>query len=142
MPTFNKETIENALENDSNSDILELTSSKIKESKNDILQKLQLDRDKLKYYHQTLKHYRYIENPNNIILGNFIRWINISNPENITLTNGAMACEFKETQSGVYLLCKNHYNQFFKINLEQCLIFQKLNNQEEVLLSVVNYLSK
>ena len=48
-----------ALENEQNSSIVNLDSSKIKDIKNNILQKIQLDRDTLKLYHKKLKQYRY-----------------------------------------------------------------------------------
>ena len=38
----------NALENESNASIMDLTSAKVKSQKNDILQQLQLPREKLK----------------------------------------------------------------------------------------------
>ena len=36
-----------------------------------------------------------------IVLGNYIRWINLSNPENIKLTNGAIVSDFKELENMV-----------------------------------------
>ena len=77
-----------ALENESNSSIMNLTSSKIKTIKNNMLQKLQLDRDKLKFFHKKLKHYRYCSDMNDLQYGFYIRWINLNYPENLKLTNG------------------------------------------------------
>ena len=42
----------NALDNDNNSTIINLTNNKIKQEKNDILQKLQLNRETLKSFHK------------------------------------------------------------------------------------------
>ena len=134
MPLPNKEDIEIALEKESNKGILNLTSSKIKQEKNDILQRLQLDRDTLKYFHKTLKHYRYIENIEEIIVGNYIRWINLTDPENIKLTNGAFVSDFKETKSTIYIVCKNTFGRFFNVDINRTVLFQKLNFQEETLL--------
>ena len=44
----------NALENETNASIMRLNSHKINKMKNDILQKLQLEKDKLKSYHKKL----------------------------------------------------------------------------------------
>lgn len=142
MPNFSKEKVENALENETNSQILELTSSKISQDKNDILQKLQLSREKLLSMTKSLRKYRYIENIDDIILGNYIRWINLNDPSNITITNGAFVNDFIETPETVHIQCKNRYGQFFNVNAKECLIFQKLNAQEETLLAVINYLNK
>lgn len=142
MPNFTREKIEHALENETNSKIMELDSTKISQQKNDILQKLQLPRDTLKYFNSTLKYYRYVDNIDDIILGNYIRWINLSNVENLKLTNGAFASDFKETPDTIYLVCKNALGRFFNVDMNKCLIFQKLNAQEETLLAVINYLNK
>ena len=142
MSKFTRDEIESALENERNSKIMELDSSKIAQEKNDILQKLQLPRDKLKYFTQTLRNYRYIDDINDIIVGNYIRWINLGDPEHIKLTNGAFASDFKETPETIYIVCKNAYGRFFNVDLHKCLIFQKLNGQEETLLAVINYLNK
>ena len=48
-----------ALENETNSSIMNLTSAKIKEHKNTILQKLQLGKSDLKKMHKKLSEYRY-----------------------------------------------------------------------------------
>ena len=142
MPLPTKEELEAALEKETNKGILELTSAKIKKDKNDILQRLQLPRDMLKEYHASLKHYRYIDSLDDVILGNFIRWINLSDPERIKLTNGAFVTDFKQTPSTIYIVCKNHFGRFFNIDINKCLLFQKLNDQEETLLAVINYLEK
>ena len=47
-------TLMNALENESNASIMDLTSSKVKSQKNDILQQLQLPREKLKILGKSL----------------------------------------------------------------------------------------
>lgn len=142
MPLPTKEQLELALEKESNKSILELTTAKIKKEKNDILQRLQLSREVLKEYHASLKHYRFVDSLDDVILGNFIRWINLSNPENIKLTNGAFVADFKETPTTIYIVCKNHFGRFFNIDINKCLLFQKLNDQEETLLAVINYLEK
>jgi hypothetical protein len=142
MPLPTKEELEAALEKETNKGILELNSAKIKKDKNDILQRLQLPREVLKEYHTSLKHYRYIDSLDDVILGNFIRWINLSDPERIKLTNGAFVTDFKQTPSTIYIVCKNHFGRFFNIDINKCLLFQKLNDQEETLLAVINYLEK
>ena len=58
MPNFTRDKLEIALENENNAKIMELNSATIAKEKNDILQKLQLPREKLKYFNQTLKYYR------------------------------------------------------------------------------------
>ena len=54
-----------------------MTSGKIKELKNNILQKLYLNRDELLHYHKVLKEYIYIDELDEVKLGSYIRWFNI-----------------------------------------------------------------
>ena len=58
-----------ALENESNSSIMNLTSSKIKTIKNNMLQRLGLERDELKKIHKKLKDYRYCSDMNDVQYG-------------------------------------------------------------------------
>lgn len=142
MPLPSKEEIETALERETNKSILELTPAKIKQEKNDILQKLQLPRDRLKDFHRVLKNYRFIDKLHDVILGNFIRWINISNPQDIKIMNGGFVADFKETDTTIYIVCKTAFGRFFNVDINKCIIFQKLNDHEETLLAVINYLEK
>jgi hypothetical protein len=142
MSQIQKELLVKALENENNSSIIDLNHQIIMDEKNNILQKLQLEREKLKNLHKKLKPYRYISNLNHIVIGNYIRWINIKDPEIIKLTNGAIICDIEKKDDNIYIMCKNNYNRFFKINCDYNLIFQKINSQENIILSVLNYLNK
>ncbi len=96
-----------ALENDSNSSIINLTSKKIKEHKNNVLQQIQLPREKLKLYHKKLKDYRYCSDLKDIQYGFYIRWIPLKDPDNMNLTNGAIICDVKLVNGQLHVLCKN-----------------------------------
>ena len=61
-----------ALDNETNENMMDLTKSKIKEQKNDCLQRLQLEREKLKSYHNKLKEYRYCSDLSDLNFGNYI----------------------------------------------------------------------
>jgi len=131
-----------ALENDSNSSIMKLTHSKIKQHKNDILQQLQLPKEKLKMYHKKLKEFRYCSDMNDLQYGYYIRWIPIKDPEKIKLTNGAVIADIRIQKNQIQILCKNFKNMFFQIKFDECIIFQKISPQEHVILSVLDYLEK
>ena len=60
MANIDKELLGQALENDDNQSLMNLDHAKIKCIKNDMLQKLQLPREKLKGLHNSLKNYRYV----------------------------------------------------------------------------------
>ena len=95
-----KEILKKALENEENEKLLKLTSTKIMAQKNNILQKMQIKGQILKSYHKKLKDYRLIEDIDDITYGNYIRWFNIKEPDNIKLTNGAHICDIKICDTG------------------------------------------
>jgi len=131
-----------ALENESNASIMSLTTLKIKEHKNNVLQQLQLPRDKLKQYHRKLKQYRYVRGMHDLQYGHYIRWIPLNDPECLDLTNGAHICDIKIVNNQIQVLCKNGLHHFFQIKYDENVIFQKLSDQERVILGVLDYLEK
>ena len=131
-----------ALDNETNESIMDLTTSKIKTIKNNILQKLQLNREELKKLHTKLKYYKYVDELHDIQYGAYIRWVPLKNPEKIYLTNGGLICDIKILDEGVHIICKNNMNRFFQIKLDENLIFQKLTDQERTILSVLDHLEK
>ena len=85
--TLNIEELLSALDNDEHSNLLNTSYEKIAKDKNDILQQLQFNSEKLKLYHTKLKDYRYVDELNDLKYGQYLRWINIKNPEKLKLTN-------------------------------------------------------
>jgi sulfite reductase beta subunit-like hemoprotein len=81
---------------------------------------------------------------NELKYGAYIRWIPIEDPDNIHLTKGALFCEMKITDDGVFLICKNlgYSSKHFRISMDSNLIFQKLTDQELILLSALDHLTK
>ena len=136
------EDILQQLNNDTDSNIINLTSRKIKDIKNNMLQKLQLPREDLKALHKKLKDYRYCTDLSDLQSGNYIRWISLKNPDKLRLTNGAFLIDIKIYTEGVQLVCKNNFNSIFQFKFDEAMIFQKLNPQERVILSVLDYLVK
>jgi hypothetical protein len=131
-----------ALDNDDNENFLKLNKELIQKYKNDVLQKLQLKREELKDLHKKLKKYRYIDDLSDIKYGSFIRWINIKDSSNLFLTNGCIITDINFYDDGVQIKCKNFKNQFFSIKYDECLIFQKLTQQEEIILNIIEELKK
>jgi len=135
------EKIKHALENESNEEFLKTDSKKISTMKNNILQKLALPREKLIKIHKTLKEYRFIDELPELEYGRYIRWINLMQPDNIKLTTGGVVCDIKVEDEGVIVVCKNFMNIYFQLNMNETLIFQKLTDQEKVILSALDYLN-
>ena len=133
-----------ALDDETNETLLNFTSDKIKEMNLNVLKELQLPRKETLEILKKLKDYKYVDEMNELKYGSYIRWIPIEDPTNIYLTKGAIFCEMKITNEGVYCVCKNYgYNsRHFQLSMDKNLIFQKLTDQELVLLSALDHLSK
>jgi hypothetical protein len=130
-----------ALDNENNKKFLNLNTKKINDMKLEILKELQLSNDDLKTLMQKLKEYVYIDEMNELSYGAFIRWIPIKDPDNIHLTPGGILCEINATDSGILLTFKNFAHKHYRIKMDECLIFQKLTGQEQVLLSAMDYIA-
>jgi hypothetical protein len=131
-----------SLENENNSKFLHLTMTKINEMKLEILKELLLPVETLKEYYHKLKEYMYVDELSDLKCGAFLRWIPIKDPENIYLTQGAIFCQTKINDTGTQIVCKSFSKKCYQINMDDCLIFQKLSSQELVLLEALEYLSK
>lgn len=133
-----------SLEDESNEVLFNYTTKKIKEMNLKILKELSLPREETILLMDKLKYYRYVDEMNELKYGTYLRWIPIDNPEKIELTKGAIFCEMKITDEGVKLICKTHGfpSKYFQIKLDENLIFQKLTEQELVLLNALDHLSK
>jgi len=133
-----------ALDDETNESLLNFTTDKIIEMNLNILKELQLSNQDTLEILNKLKDYKYVDEMNDLKYGAYIRWIPIENPENIYLTQGALFCEMKIKDEGVYCICKNYgyKTRYFQISLDKNLIFQKMTDQELVLLSALDHLTK
>ena len=133
-----------ALDDESNETLLNFTSDKIIEMNLNVLKELQLSKKDTLELLNKLKDYKYVDEMNELKYGTYIRWIPIENPDNIYLTKGGLFCVMKITDDGVFCVCKNYgfKTRYFQISMDKNLIFQKLTQQELVLLSALDHLSK
>jgi hypothetical protein len=132
-----------ALDDESNETLMNFTTKKIREMNLKILKELELPKKELIDIFNKLKDYKYVDEMNELKYGTFLRWIPIEDPTNIQLTKGAIFCEMKITDDGVFCVCKNFGFpvRHFRISMDKNLIFQKLTDQELVLLSALDHLS-
>ena len=93
VSNFDITDILKAVDNEGNENIMKYTRESIHKMKNDILQQLHLRIPVLKDYHKKLKRFRYVDDLSDLNYGSYIRWINITNPEKLKLTNGGIICD-------------------------------------------------
>ena len=129
-----------ALDNDKNETIINLTTKKILEMNLNILKELHLDRNTTLDYLKKLKGYRYIDEINDLKYGGYIRWIPIIDPTHLPLHQCGIVCDIVITDTGVNIVCKNFMHRHYRFKMEECLIFQKLSAQELIILSALDHL--
>jgi len=133
-----------ALDDTSNEGLLNFTTEKIKEMNLNILKELALSKVETLELFKKLNGYKYVDEMNELKYGTYLRWISVKDPNNIYLTKGALFCEVNITDNGVNIVCKNMGSgcRHFQIKMDECLLFQKLTQQELVLLNALDHLSK
>ena len=131
--------LEKALVNEKNENIMELTFAEVERKKRTILEELKLSRMELKTLLKKLEDYRYIDELPELQQGRYLRWINLTNPDRLKLTNGGILCDVL-IENNIVLILKNNMNTIFRINMDKCLIFQKFSDQERVILYAVDFI--
>lgn len=122
-----------------NNSIFNQSFASIKTEVNNILQQLSLTKTELSTLNKKLKNYRYIDDIENINIGGYIRWIQLKDVDDIKLKNGGLVCDIN-MKNGI-ILCKNFYNKFFNVSVKHSVVFQKLSNDEILLLKAIKYMS-
>ena len=135
------ELMEKAVNNSKNDSIVKLNSFKIARDKKMILNDLNLNKKEQEVILNKLLNYRLVDEIKDIEVGNYIRWISIKEGvEEIKLTTGGHIITLEIENDGLHIKCKNRLNNIFEIRLDENIIFQKLTDQEELLLKVIDYL--
>ena len=132
--------LEKSINNENNKNISNKTFDNINNEKNEVLKNLHLSKKDTNILIKKLKDYQYIDEFQELIEGRYIRYINLLNPSNIKLSNGGILCEIK-IEDYITLVLKNNINKFFQINLDENLIFQKLSDQEKIILYAIDVIS-
>ena len=146
---INVDELLKSIESDKLLSVSKLSYDKINTIKYNVLTRVGLEDDELESMLLKLSDYRYVEELQDIHHGAFVRYIPLtknsskSKQENeIILKPGGFICDIKILGSGVQLLCRNHFRKMFQLRLDEVLLFQKLTKQEEIILSVFDYLNK
>lgn len=139
---MDEELLKKALDNDKNEVILQMDTEKVMKAKNDILEQFNFTKKDLKLIQKKLRDYRFIDEIKELHYGSYIRWISLKTPDNIRLTNGGIVCDMKQVNDDIRIVCKNNMNRFFQLKMSENIIFQKVSDQERILLRVMDYLHK
>ena len=104
----------------------------------EVIKSLDIPKEEINNYLSKLAWYRYIDDLYQLNRGRFIRWFDKNNQ----LKNGAIVSELLFNNNGTSVLCKNANHRYFQINFDNNTIFQKLSNDEELLLMAYEFSKK
>lgn len=129
---FTADDIQNILDastNSSNEHLEEQTTETIANIVHNSLNQINLSDELISEYYYRLKNYRYIDGINELHTGKHIRWI-----RNGKLTNGGILTNINIKDSGIQILCKNSLNKFITYKWDDCVTYQKLSMEEQLIL--------
>jgi len=92
--------------------------------------------------------YRYVDEIDSLHIGKYTRWIQkypLTESDEVfkyVLSPGAFLTMVDYLDTGIVLTLKTWNNKVFKINFDNCLIYQKLSAGEELVLMSADYLDK
>jgi hypothetical protein len=144
-PTFplNVNMILSAMNRTENNTIANTSKREIDAKRHEILSSLHLTPEKLAEFERKLSMYRVIENPYDLKHCQLIRWIPLRSLEaRPYLTLGGTLFKVQENkEDGTHLVTIRNIKRFiFNIRFESNIMFQRLSQEELLILSVVEYI--
>ena len=103
-----------------------------------ILQKVTLDKTELYHYQKLLVDYRYVDEVDELRIGSYLRFFNLD-VDTLELGRGGFLVDIQVSKQRIVLLFKNR-NRFFKIKMDECILFQKNTNQEKMLIQILDHI--
>jgi len=129
---FTTDDIQNILEastNNSNEHLEEQTTESIANIVHNSLKRTNLSNEVITDYYYRLQNYRYIDGINELHKGKHIRWIRKGK-----LTNGGILTNITIKDTCIHILCKNSLNKFITYKWDDCVTYQKLSMEEQLIL--------
>ena len=115
-------------------------SNTIQYRKKQILHKLVLDKEEMSHYQKLLREYRYVDELDELRLGSYIRFFRLTT-DTLDLRSGGFLADIQMNQEQIVLLFKNR-NKFFKLKLNECILFQKNTTQEKILIQILDQIKR
>jgi hypothetical protein len=125
-------TLLDSLENTKNDYLEGNTLKTIASAVYDSLLHLPIDTPIRQKYCQKLVGYRFVDEIYQLHQGKHVRWIRLSSPEKLMI--GGIVVDIKFTENGVIVLCRLHSGKFTQYRFDQCLTYQKLTDDEQLIL--------
>lgn len=138
--TLDIENLLNSVENSKNDYLDDKTLSNVTEDIFYAINTLTCKSEIKKTFCEKLTGYRIVERLDELHKGKHIRWIRIS--ENPVLTNGGIVTNIEFLDKGIYITSMNMMRRFVKFKMDDCLVFQKLTMEEQLILMAYEHIEK
>jgi hypothetical protein len=117
----------------------QITDTKtMRERKKKALQTILIDSDEMKHYQSLLVEYRYVDEIDELRMGSYLRFFRLDT-ETLKLCRGGFLVDIKLINHAIVLLLKNR-NLFFRLKMDECMLFQKNTKQEDVLIQILDHI--
>jgi hypothetical protein len=127
------------IENETNAYLDGKSMNTITDEIYDKINELNLTTEYAKELCSKLIGYRYVDGINELHKGKHIRWLRTTSKEKI-LTNGGIVVNIKFLDNGIHVVSKNSQHLFIQIKFDECMIFQKLSVEEQIILMAYEYI--
>ena len=127
------------IENETNAYLDGKSMNTITDEIYDKINELNLSTEYAKELCSKLIGYRYVDEINDLHKGKHIRWVRTNSKEKI-LTNGGIVVNIKFLDNGIHVVSKNSQHLFIQIKFDECVIFQKLSVEEQLILMAYEYI--
>ena len=95
---------------------------------------LPISKETLSEYCHKLVEYRFVDELYQLHKGKHVRWIRLNAPNKLLV--GGTVVDVRFMDDGVNVLCRLHGGKFMQYRFDQCVTFQKLTDDEQLILSV------
>ena len=112
----------------------------IKARKLRILQNITIDKNELTHFYKLLTSYRYIDEVDELRMGSYIRFFKLDT-DTLDLGRGGFLADIQVQKQRIVLLFKNR-NKFFKLKMDECILFQRNTAQENILIQILDHIKR
>ena len=133
--------LDEAIDNEDNENITSHTYASLEKCKRGIIEELFGCPDEQVSMLGKLEEYRHVDEMPEFRPGCHVRWIRATTGKNPRLTNGGFLLDVFIRENGVHMRCRNGCNRIFQLKIDDVFVFQKLTDQERVILSMIDIIN-
>lgn len=135
LSTIDIDGLLDGLENKHNDYLRDKSLDSITETVYNTINMLNIEKDLRIDYCNRLLEYRFVDELNELHKGKHVRWVRNDNKK---LTTGGIVTDIKFTDNGTQILCMNSSKRFVQYKWDDCITFQKLTTEEQLILMAYN----